>query len=487
MTTITDLSALVGGDWQGSLSDSWLPVYDPSDLRTLVARVPALDQRDISRAYDAAEAGAKQWGATNALERGAILAGAARLLRERRSTIASDLVREMGKTLAEAEVEVTKAADFFEYYGGMARYSWGYSLYDARPSTMTSVRYEPIGIVLAITPWNDPLLTPARKLAPALMAGNAVVLKPATETPLVSLHLARALLDAGLPTTVLSVVTGRGQQISEPLLSDRRVAGVTFTGSNSVGHQIATRLNGRNVRVQTEMGGKNATVVMRDADLDLAVSTVVAAAFAQAGQRCTATSRLVLDEPIAKAVIERLLPRIEALQVGPGLDPATTMGPVVSAAQQRTVLDHISRARDDGATVALGGGPPTGERLHHGSFIQPTVLTDVSRDMAIWRDEVFGPVLTVSVVDGFDAACDAVNDSAYGLSAAIFTRDLRSANVFLDRAQTGQVAVNLPTSGWDVHHPFGGFRDSGSPFKEQGQEALLFYARTKTCAISYLG
>jgi alpha-ketoglutaric semialdehyde dehydrogenase len=234
------------------------------------------------------------------------------------------------------------------------------------------------------------------------------------------------------------------------------------------------------------MGGKNAAAVLADADLDLAADTVTAAAFAQAGQRCTATSRLIVDVTVAKDVIDRICSRAEGLRLGPGADPATSIGPLVSAVQQKSVTAYIASAIDDGGVLAAGGHIPSEERLKHGCFVEPTVLSAVTPAMPIWREEVFGPVLCVSQVSGFDEACAAVNDSAFGLSAALFTRDLAAANLFLDRAQTGQVAINLPTSGWDVHHPFGGFRDSGSPFKEQGLEALHFYSRVKTYSVKYV-
>jgi alpha-ketoglutaric semialdehyde dehydrogenase len=487
MTLTRDEPALFNGAWRASAASTWLPVHDPADLRQLVGRVPALEAADIAAAFDGAEAGARAWRATEPLARGRVLTAAAQLRRERSAAIAADLVAEMGKTLAEASGEVAKAADFFAYYGSLARSAAGYTLNDERPGTTAGVRFEPVGIVLAITPWNDPLLTPARKVAPALFAGNSVILKPATETPLVSLHLARALTDAGLPPTVLSVVTGRGRDISAALLGDRRLAAVTFTGSNEVGLAIAQALAGRNIRVQTEMGGKNAAVVLADADLSLAAATIVAAAFAQAGQRCTATSRLIVDRAVAGELLDEVCDQAGQLRLGPGIDPATTLGPVVSRAQQQSVLDSVGQAVSQGCAVAIGGGAPGAPDLEHGCFVCPTVLRGVTPETAIWWNEVFGPVLAATEVDGFDAACKAVNRSVYGLSAAIFTTDLTAAHEFVERADTGQVAVNLPTSGWDVHHPFGGFRESGSPFKEQGVEALRFYSRTKTYAIRYGG
>ncbi|HVW17447.1 MAG TPA: aldehyde dehydrogenase family protein, partial [Solirubrobacteraceae bacterium] len=431
--------------------------------------------------------GAATWRRAAPLDRAATMRGAADLLRERAPGIARDLVREMGKTLAEATVEVAKAADFLDYYASMARLPIGQLLADARPGVEVSVHAEPVGVVLLITPWNDPLLTPARKLAPALFAGNAVVLKPATETPLVALHLARALHDAGLPAGVLATVTGRGSALAGPLLADPRLAAVSFTGSTEVGLGIQRALGGRNVRVQTEMGGKNATAVLADADLALAADTIAAASFGQAGQRCTATSRVVADRAIAAELLELLSERARAVRLGPGLDPQTTMGPLVSASQRDDVLAHLQRAVAEGARVVAGGGAPADERLRGGCYVEPTIYANVSPEMGIWREEVFGPAIAVVEVDGLEEAIAAVNDSPYGLSAAVFTRSLESAARFAAEVDTGQVSVNLPTSGWDVHQPFGGFGDSGSAFKEQGLEALRFYTRTKTVAVRSRG
>jgi alpha-ketoglutaric semialdehyde dehydrogenase len=486
---VTDLRRLnlVGGDWRAATGDAWLEVRDPADTRTLVAEVPAMDARDIGELYDRAAEGAKAWRATSALERGVVLARAARLLGERADEIVYDLVSEMGKTLAEARVEVAKSAEFFEFFAAVARLPYGELLHDARPGTETTARREPIGVVLAITPWNDPLLTPARKLAPALISGNAVILKPATNTPLVALHLAHALHDAGLPPGTLGTATGRGAEISAPLLGNSRLAAVSFTGGNSVGAELARTLAGSGVRLQTELGGKNAAVVLADADLELAAATIAAAGFGQTGQRCTATSRVIADRPVAAELIDRLQAYAASQRLGHGLDPETTMGPAVSPEHQADILAHLERAVREGAAAVSGGGRPTDERLAAGCFVEPSVLDGIGPTMTIWREEVFGPVLVVRAVDGFDEAVAATNDSRYGLSAAVFTRSLESAHRFAELADTGQVAVNLPTSGWDVHMPFGGFRDSGSAFKEQGVDALRFYTRTKTVAIRYGG
>ncbi|MEU1511385.1 aldehyde dehydrogenase family protein [Streptomyces sp. NPDC005811] len=473
---------LSGGEWV--TSGDWIDVLDPADLRTPVARVPALPAEDVTRAFDHAERGFAVWKRTSPFERARILTDAARLIRERAREISADVTAENGKTLAEATGETLKAADFLEYYAGCARQGYGTLLHDVRPHHRTHTQREPIGVILVISPWNDPLITPARKLAPLLAAGNAAVFKPATETPLAGLHLARALHDAGLPAGVLNVVTGRTASIEEALLDDPRIAGLTFTGSNAVGNRIRRRLADRNVRFQGELGGKNASVVLADADLPAAARAVAAAAFGQAGQRCTATSRVIVDRPVYEEFTRLLLGEVAALKGGPGTDPATTLGPLSSPKQRDGVLAAVTRAVEQGATVLTGGRADTEGERAHGCHVLPTVLADVTPESALWREEVFGPVLALRAVDGFDAAVEAVNDSAFGLAAAVFTRDLARAHRFADAAECGQVAVNTTTTGWDVHLPFGGFRDSGTAYKEQGEEVLRFSTRVKTVAIN---
>lgn len=461
-----------------------MQVRDPADLRSVVAEVPAMGAGEVADTYQRARSGFELWRRANPLDRAAVLAGCALLIRSQAQEGAVTLVRENGKTLAEARVEVTKTADFFDYYASLARQPWGEILADGRGGTQTTVRVEPVGVVLAITPWNDPLLTPARKLAPALITGNAVALKPSRQTPMIALWLAGLLASAGLPDGVLSVLTGRERDMSPTLLDHPALDAVTFTGSTAVGNQLRRTLADRNVRLQGELGGKNASVVLADADLELAADTVAAAAFAQAGQRCTATSRLIVDSAVAERFVEMLRVRAEACVLGPGLDPTSTLGPLATAEHRDDVLAHIERARAQGGDVVAGGARPGGEELRHGCFVQPTIVS-VDPRLALWQEEVFGPVLAVCPADGFDQAVELANDSRYGLAAAVFTRDLGLAYQFVERAEAGQVAVNLPTSGWDVHHPFGGFRDSGSPFKEQGTPGIRFYTRVKTAAVRF--
>jgi acyl-CoA reductase-like NAD-dependent aldehyde dehydrogenase len=401
-----------------------LEVRDPADVRSVVGEVPEMTAAQVAGAYSRARAGFATWRRTGVLDRAAVLARAAGLIRARLDDGATTVVRENGKTLAEARVEVTKTADFLDYYASFARQPWGELLSDARPGTQTSVRVEPVGVVLAICPWNDPLITPARKLGPALIAGNAVLLKAASQTPLIATWVAGLLSEAGLPEGVLQVITGRNSEISAALLAEPDA--VTFTGSNQVGGYLRRALADRNVRLQAELGGKNVSVVLADADLEMAAATIASAAFAQAGQRCTATSRLIVQ----------------------------------------------------------AGAKPARPDLEYGCYVEPTLIR-VTPAQSLWREEVFGPVLAITTATGFEDAVRLANDTTFGLAAAVFTSSLTASATFIDLAEAGQVAVNLPTAGWDVHHPFGGFRESGSPFKEQGSPGLRFYTRIKTAAVRY--
>jgi aldehyde dehydrogenase (NAD+) len=481
MTDVLQYDAYVSGSWSGS--NSFIDVHEPSHWDTVLARVPALDAETVRASYSTARQGARIWGDTNALERGRILFRAAAILRERSSKLAELLARENGKTLAEAAGEVGKAAEFFEFYAGLARLPYGDMIHDARPNTTTTVRHEPVGVVLAITPWNDPLLTPARKVAPALAAGNAVVLKPASDTPVIALELTRALLDAGLPPQAITTITGNASQIGDALVDSEEIDAITFTGSTDVGLGLQRKVAGRNIRVQCEMGGKNAAIVLADADLELAAQTIAAAGFAQAGQRCTATSRVLVEASVKKPLVDRLVAIAASMSLGPSLAPGTLVGPMVSRSQQSDVIGHVTAALAEGATVVAGGKVGEGDVLAQGCYVLPTVVDDVTTEMRVWQKEVFGPVIAVLAVSSLNEAIELANASEYGLSAALFTKSLAASEEFLRRIDAGQAAVNLPTSGWDVHQPFGGFKLSGSPFKEQGLEALSFYTRTKTCAV----
>lgn len=474
---------LIAGRWEVSKTDgAALLRTDPADSRCAVATVAQASAEDVGRAFDGAQDAFRPWYDAGAISRGRILIDAAAALRARAARTAVDIVRENGKTLAEATAEVEAAASFLEFFGGLGRGPWGTVLADRRPSVRASTSIEPLGPVLLITPWNDPLLTPARKLGPALIAGNTVVLKPSEQTPLSARHLAEVLMEAGLPDGVLGIVSGEAGPIAEALVGDPRIRAVSFTGSERVGLQLRRRLADTHVRVQCELGGKNAALVLADADLDRAAAVIAAAAFGQGGQRCTATSRVMVAASVMGDLARRLQVQAAGLRVGHGLDTSTQIGALVSDEHRSRLEASITLAQREGADV-MGGARPTDAELGHGNFLAPAVLTGLPRSSVIWEEELFGPVVTLTEVVGLEDGIDAVNDSRFGLAASVFTRDLASVTRFVSAVDVGQVAVNLPTIGWDVHVPFGGFRASGSAFKEHGIDGLAFYTRTKSVVI----
>lgn len=479
--------AFVGGSWRAGAGDEWYEIRNPADAREVVAEVPALAADDAHEALDAAARAERAWRATSPVQRGEVLRRAAFLVRERLEEIARDVTLEMGKLAHEARGEVAKAADFLEYYAVFGRLAFGDVLPDARPGAEARAVREPRGVVVSITPWNDPVITPARKLCPALVAGNAVVLKAAPESPLSALHLARALADAGLPTGVLSVLTGPGAELPRALVAAEGFDALTFTGSTAVGLEIHRALAGRNIPLQTEMGGKNAAVVLADANTEIVSEALAAGVFVQAGQRCTATSRVLVEEPRYDEVVLRLSDRASSLKLGPGLEQGVEMGPLVAERRLESSLAALERARTAGGRFAAGGERAVEGGLEHGWFLSPTIVVDVTQESEVWRDELFAPVVAVMPMTSLEDAIRVVNESRYGLSASIFTRDLEAAHRFAAEVDVGNVAVNLPTAGWDVQHPFGGFKDSGSPFKEQGTAAFDFYCRTKTIAMRTRG
>ena len=475
--------ALVGGHFVAGRDDRWTEVVDPADVREVIGLVPEMTTSDVLSALDAAVAGRDAWAKRSPIERGQILYRATQVIRSWHDDMTTLIVRECGKMRHEASVEVTKAADFFEYYAGFGRLSTGTLLPDARPRVRAWAEQEPVGVVVAITPFNDPLLTPARKVAPALIAGNSVILKPASQTPLIALRLAEALHEAGIPAGVMNVVTGRVDPAINALLDDERVAAITFTGSTENGRRLSHRVAGRNTRLQVELGGKNTAVVLADADLDRAARTIVAAAFAQAGQRCTATSRVLVEHTIHDALVEAVLASTGEIQLGPGSETSSTMGPLIDQRQVAWILGSVQATTNAGARVIHGGREAAGT-LEPGCFVEPTLIVDVPLEAPAWTDELFGPVVAIRPVTSLDAAITEINRSRYGLATSLFTSNLDAADAFIRQVDTGQVAINLPTAGWDVHLPFGGFRDSGSAWKEQGVEAIDFYTRVKTVAIA---
>jgi aldehyde dehydrogenase (NAD+) len=469
---------LIDGVWVG---EPTVERRNPASPDELAVVSPAGTADDVDAALAAAVRAQPEWAALPAPARGAVLIRAAALLEERAEQIAEDLVREEGKTLAEASGEVKRATDVLRFFGSLGWAASGEVLPSSLPGTTVTTRREALGVFALITPWNFPLAIPAWKAAPALVSGNAVVLKPAELTPLSATHLARALDDAGLPAGVFNLVHGKGRVVGEALARDERVAGLSFTGSTAVGLHLKGILDARRARVQLEMGGKNAVLVLDDAAPQAAAAVVAAGAFGLTGQACTATSRVYVTPGVRDAFVDALVQQAAAYLPGDGLDGAR-MGAVVSEAQLAQDAAAVRGAVDRGARLLIGAddADPAG-----GLFFPPTVLTELPENDPAVTDEIFGPVVVVLEVPDYEAGLAAVNSSKYGLTAGICTDSLALATDFAARAQAGVVKINRPTSGLDLNVPFGGIKDSSTnTFREQGRTALEFYTWGKTV---YLG
>ena len=459
---------------------------DPADARVTVAEYALGGAADAAAAVAAAKAAFPKWAAQTSVARGRILAKASQLIEARKGELAELLVREEGKTLAEATGEVQRAADIFRFYGGLGYQLGGQTIPHDLPGNLMFTRREPLGVVGLITPWNFPIAIPAWKMAPALVCGNTMVLKPASQAPAMALELAKLLAEAGLPAGVLNVVTGDGRPFAAELAANPAVQGVSFTGSPAVGRSIYQALAPRMVRAQMEMGGKNPTIVLADADLDLAATLVARAGFGLTGQACTATSRVIVERPVLAAFTEKLIAQAKGWKVGPGLAAGVQMGPAVSEAELQGNLDHLQIARAEGAKLLWGGERLTEGDLAHGWFMQPAVIGDVTPSMRIAREEVFGPVVAVIAVDSFDEALAVANSVDVGLSASLVTRDFKKALIYAERIEAGVVKVNQISTGLALQAPFGGVKSSSTDsFREQGVAALDFYTRSKTVYLDY--
>ena len=464
------------------LGDQWIDdtpsqtlLTNPSRPEELVAAVPELGVDDVKAAMAYASGAASAWAGTPPVQRARLLSDAADRLEDRRSNLVNDLVAEGGKPVGEATGEFEKSVATLRYYAGLAGALDGRSFPAAEPGTRIHTRREPIGPVVAITPWNVPLASPTRKVAPALLAGNPVIIKPATLTPISAYHLVAAFVDAGAPPGIVQTITGPGSQVGAALIGQRQVAAVSFTGSTEVGLAMRSQLGNDLARLQLELGGKNGAVVLADCDLERAAATIVADAFALAGQQCTSTSRVIVDEAVAADLESRLVARALTIEVGSTSDPSVQMGPLIDTGQVDVVDGFVRRAVREGASIACGG-----IRLERpGHFYAPTILTGVSPDMEVAREEVFGPVLSVIRVRSASEALDVLNDTPYGLSASIHTTSLATAEMFVSGTDAGVTSVNGPTSGIELPAPFGGFKLSGTSYKEHGPEALDFYTRIK--------
>jgi aldehyde dehydrogenase (NAD+) len=474
------------GAWAGASSSRTCQTVNPADTREEVAQYAVASVEDARAAIHAAQEAFPAWAALTPVARGRVLSKASQILEARKGELADLLTREEGKTLAESAGEVQRAVDIFRFFGGLSYAIGGQTIpHDLADNLLFTLR-QPLGVVGLITPWNFPIAIPAWKMAPALVAGNAVVIKPATLAPAMTVELAKALQEAGLPKGVLNVVVGEGRTVGAELAAHPAVAALSFTGSYEIGQQIYRKLAERMARAQMEMGGKNPTIVLADADLDLAATLVSKAAFGLTGQACTATSRAIVERSVLAAFTDKLAARARALKVGNGLATGIEMGPAVSATQLESNLAHTDQALKEGAKLVCGGQPLKQGEFTHGHFMQPTVLTEVRPTMRIAREEVFGPVVAVMAVENFDEALAVANGLDVGLSASIVTRDLRKAMLYAERIEAGVVKVNQVSTGLALQAPFGGVKKSSSDsFKEQGPQAIEFYTRVKTVYVDY--
>jgi aldehyde dehydrogenase (NAD+) len=476
----------IGGEWVPARSGQTFETRNPADTREIVAQYPTSGQRDAREAVETAQKAFPAWAAMTAVARGRILSKASQILESRKAELAELLTREEGKTLAESNGEVQRAIDIFRFFGGLSYTLGGQTIPHDLPNNLLYTVRQPLGVVALITPWNFPIAIPAWKMAPALVSGNAVTIKPASQAPAMTLELAKALHEAGLPKGVLNVAIGEGRSAGGELATNPAVVALSFTGSYPIGQQVYQQLAQRMARAQMEMGGKNPTLVLADADLDLAVSLVVRAGFGLTGQACTATSRVIVERAVHDAFVEKLVAKARALKVGNGLTPGIDMGPAVSESQLNGNLEHVEHALKDGAKLAFGGQRLTDGEWQRGWFMQPTVLTHVNPAMRIACDEVFGPVIAVIAVEHFDEALKVANGVDVGLSASVVTRDLKKAMLYAERIEAGVVKINQISTGLALQAPFGGVKKSSTDsFKEQGAGAIEFYTKIKTVYLDY--
>jgi aldehyde dehydrogenase (NAD+) len=484
VTTSGNVEKLIIEGTRADASDGdTFDVYDPS-TGDILARVAKATKDDVKRAVHAAQSAleSQAWSGITHAERGRILFRMAQAIRDRAEELAELESRDNGKPLRQARTDVQVAARYFEFFAGAADKIMGHTI-PLGPGLLDFTVREPIGVSAQIVPWNYPIQIGARGVAPALAAGCSVVLKPSSEAPMTALRLGEIALNSGLPPGVLNVVPGTGSEAGVALASDPDINQLTFTGSVDVGVQVAKMAADNVVPVVMELGGKSPNVVFADADLDLTVQGVANAIFQNAGQTCSAGSRLLVERTAHDAVVERLAARARTMNIGPGVsDP--DMGPIISKRQLETIERYVDIGRNEGASVAAGGGRPSDASLGKGFYFQPTLLDRISPDMRVAQEEIFGPVLSIIDFDDLDQAAAIANRSQYGLVAGIWTRDINKALALASRIKSGQVYINTYGAGGGVELPFGGYKKSGYG-REKGLESLATYTQVKNVCVRF--
>ncbi|MFI5208102.1 MAG: aldehyde dehydrogenase family protein [Gemmatimonadales bacterium] len=477
----------IGGRWVAPRDGEYFPNRNPADWREVIGRFPKSGAKDVARAVESALRGFELWKRTPAPARGDVLRKVGDLLTERKEMIARAMTREMGKVLAETRGDVQEGIDTAYYAAGEGRRLFGHTVPSELRSKWAMTTRRPIGVAGIITPFNFPMAIPTWKIFPALLCGNAVVFKPSADVPHTGTLLVETLLDAGLPPEVIQLVHGPGSAVGNAIVGHPRIPLVSFTGSTSIGAILGETCGRMHKRLSLEMGGKNAMIVMDDADLDLALDGVLWGAFGTTGQRCTATSRLLLHRRVEGRFMRMLVDRVEKLRLGDGLDEATDVGPLINEAARENAHNYVEIGRAEGAEVATGGRRATAGRLANGWFYKPTILAGVKAGMRVEQEEIFGPVLAVVRVQSLDQAIRINNGVRYGLSSSLYTRDVHAAFKAMEEIEAGITYINAPTIGAEAHLPFGGVKETGNGHREGGWQVYDFYSETKTVYVDYSG
>jgi aldehyde dehydrogenase (NAD+) len=477
---------LIGADWKPAASGATFTSVSPADHDQVIGEFPASGSADVDAAVEAARRAYPAWSGMPAPKRGEILFRIARLLAEHKEELSELMTREMGKVLPEARGDVQEAIDVAYYMAGEGRRMFGQTVPSEMPDKFAMAIRRPIGVVGIITPWNFPVAIPAWKLFPALICGNTAVMKPASDTPACMLRFVELLVEGGLPDGVVNVVTGSGGEVGNAIVDHPDVRVISFTGHTDTGVEISTRAAKTLKRVSLELGGKNPIVIWEDADLDLALDSVIWSAFGTSGQRCTAASRLIVHRAVHDDFVHRLQQRVAKLVLGDGLDEKTDVGPVINDRAVERIAEYATIGRDE-ADLVIGGAPARDGKLSKGSFFEPTIFTEVKPDARIAQEEIFGPVASVIPVTSWEETVEVVNGVKYGLSTSLFTNDVNLAFRSIRDFESGLGYVNHGTIGAEAHLPFGGVKATGNGHREGGWEVYEFYSETKVCYVDYSG
>ena len=477
---------LINGKYVGSSSGKTYKNMNPANSSDVVGIFPLSEVSDVNKAVTAAKKAYEKWSKVPAPQRGEIIRKATEILISRKEELARIMTREMGKVLKETRGDVQEAIDTGLYAAGEGRRMFSFTVPSELRNKMAFVLRRPIGVWGVISPWNFPMAIPSWKMFPALLCGNTVVCKPATYTPASAGEFVDALHEAGIPDGVVNIVYGSGGKVGEAIINHPDISGITFTGSSEVGKRIAEVCGKTLKRCSLELGGKNAEIVMDDADLELALEGVLWGAFGTTGQRCTATSRLILHQKIHDKFIDMLKKRTEALKVGDGLNEANEVGPCVSEDQRQTVHSYVEIGLKEGAKLLCGGEPLTKGKYTKGFFYKPTIFTNVTPEMRIAKEEIFGPVLSVLKVRNMTEAIKVLNNTRYGLSSSVYTKNVNGAFQAIEDIQAGITYINAPTIGAECHLPFGGVKDTGNGHREGGWTVFEIFSELKPCMLTIL-